>query len=397
MSGDTIATYRGYSINWTQEKEDDEIFHISFSILAALIVVLDLFVLFFSLGLCTSVYDAVYDKIKHKKNPYYPLFWAAVIIAILWDVAPGWLILASSKVHVRASLGIMVPIQLFLAFLMKKYADFPIPGMNWKKLSLQYQGYRIDPSEEERQSENSRTSGKPDKPHHYFIWEITKMRFPCRVFISFCIQTIAVWSLLILFTYIVIYTVTIAIALYLYPVQTLVKIIFVKAVAMCTVFDVAILFSTQSFTCAFNKRAIYTNITLLGKLLAVLSFLPLLAFLTFVIGGIIFTDSSQQLSGVQGVLALLPSVFLLLVGWYTKGQLFPEELTPSDSMSDLKKNEESVATVTNDSEAPSIQSARPSLAEKAKAYIESSSSGIYGSTDPRKPGEGDPLLPTKAV
>jgi hypothetical protein len=392
LSGSDISSYRGYAIEWIEEGEDHQIFHSSYAILATLIVVLDLFIFFFSVGLCTNVYDSVYEHIKCKKNPYYPLFWALVVFAFVWNVLPGWYILYTGEVHVRASLGVMIPIQFALALLMRKYPDFPIPGMNWKKLSLQYQGYLIKSADNHG---NNDKKSKRVKPHHYFFWEACRLRFPVRVCFSFIIQTLAVCTMLIFFTYLAIYTVAITISLYLYPLETLVKVIFVKAVAMCTIFGIAILFSAQSFQCAFTKRSIYTNITLIGQLLAVLSFLPLLAFLVYIIGGIIFTDSPNSLTGVQGILTLLPSVFLVLVGWYTRGKIFPEKIVADDSISDVEKNEQEVA------ESPTIQSEdhsndadrhRPSLAEKARAMSESMPSTSYGSTEPNKFSESSSLL-----
>lgn len=383
FTGDKIITYRGYATNWSRADENGQVFHSSYVILTTIVALLDFFVFCFSLGICSNVYDSVYEHIKCKKNPYYPLFWSVVLLCIIWDAGPGWLVLSAGTSHVRAIIGVMVPLQLVLAVFMKKYVDFPVPGLNWKKLSLKYQGYRHQPETGPGDIQNSGRGEGNKKQVKYFFWEVTKLRLRVRVATSFIVQTLAVWGLLIFFTYIVIYTITISISLYLFPIQTLLKIIFIKAVAFCAVFDVGLLFSTNSWKYRCNRKALVINIGLLIQLLTVISFLPLLVFLSFVIGGIIFTDSTQQLNGIQGILALLPSAFLILIGWYSRGTLFPEELVTSGS---IEKDEEKII-MSNTSQGDSV---RPSLAEKAKAYMESSSSiSKYGSTEPTKSDGGD--------
>ena len=356
---------------------------------------LDFFVFFFSLGIASNAYDAVYDHVKCKKNPYYPLFWAFVVLAIIWDVGPGWLVLTAGSRHVRSIVGVMVPLQLFLAIFMKKYVDFPIPGLNWKKLSVEYQGYLCNqPNTEGGLNNSGRGKGK-SKYRKSFFWEVTRLRFRLRVAVSFIVQTIAMWGLLIFFTYIVLYAVTITISLYLFPIQTLLKLIFIKAVALCAVFNVALIFTAGTWRPSFSQKAILGNAGLIVQLLTVISFFPILVFLSFVVGGILFTDSAQQLNGIQGILALLPSAFLIIVGWYTRGKLFPEELVSTNSIADLEKNEEKKKEDDKPSASrPSISLNRPSLAEKAKAYMDSSSL-TYGATEESaEEGEKDPLLPS---
>ena len=359
-------------MNWAEEDKHESIFHNSYIILTTVIVVINCFVLFFSMGICFNVYDAIYTDIKCKKNPYYPLFWSAVVISALWNIGPAWYILGAHMIHIKITLGIMIPVQLLLAIFMKKYVDFPIPCMNWKKLSLHWQGYFHQP----KNKGNGSNGKKPGhtKMHKYFFWEICKLRFVARTVVSFIVQTFAIWTLLVLFTFVVFYAVTIAIALYLSPVQTLVKVIFVKAVALCAVFGVAILFTSKSLVFACNKKAVIINITNVAQFFAVLSFLPLLAFLAYVIGGVLFNASINQLNGVQGVLAILPSAFLILIGWYSRGRLFPEEpIVPIHS--DL--DEESGTG--HETSGSSVGTHRPTLADKVKAYME----GGYGSMDPK--------------
>ena len=266
----------------------------------------------FSIGICSSVYDVIYTKIKGKKNPYYPLFVSSVICSIAWNVLPGWYVLSFDTDHVRYSFVCLILVQLVLAILMKKYVNFPIPGMpcvntTYTKLS------------------------KENEKIKYFFWEICHFRNKATLVISFIVQTIAIWSLLILFTYVVFYGVPVTISLYLFPIQTLVKVIFVKAVAVCVMFDIAILFSGSTFDFTCSRRGFGKNINDFAMLLALLSFLPVIAFLAFVTGGIIFSSSASQLSGVQGILTILPSAVLVLIGWYSKGTLFPEKLIANES------------------------------------------------------------------
>ena len=75
--------------------------------------------------------------------------------------------------------------------------------------------------------------------------------------------------------------------------------------------------------------------------MAVVMFLPILAFLAFVIGGILFSPQNQP-SALQSIITLIPTAFLLIVAWISKGTLFPEGLSdPADPAkeiaSDLEK------------------------------------------------------------
>ena len=335
MSGDSINAYRGYAIEWNEVDHDNKIFETTYIVLTILIAVLDFFIFFFSLGICSSVYDAIYEKIKHKKNPYYPIFCSFILCSIVWNVLPAWYILSPQVAHVKYSFAALVPVQLVLAIIMRKYIDFPIPGINWKRNE-----------ESSPLAENDNDTSKTHKHNEipkYFFWEICHLRNRVKVILSFVAQTFAVWSLLVLFSYVVFYAITLTISLYLFPLQTLVKVIFIKAVALCVVFDVAILFSGRSFRFACDKKSNVGNIRDIAQLLAVFSFLPVLAFLAYVIGGVIFTASASQLSGLQGILAILPSAVLVLIGWYSKGKIFPEKLIANESsVSQVEEDVEAV-------------------------------------------------------
>ena len=321
FTGSNINDYKAYAVQWndTESNTTDNIFHSSGIILTSVVAVLNVFILTFSLGICSNLYDVLYDKTKRKKNPYYPLFWSVVILSVAWNIAPAWLVLSLDSPHIKYSLAVMIPIQLILALFMKKYPEFPIPGMKWWTLPKLVWTRIVG----EGEGADGDDSPPPDKN---FFWEVCKLKTPARAIVSFVFQTLAIWSLLVLFTFVVYYGLTVAISLYLHPIETLVKVLFVKAIAICAVFDVALLFSGKSLNYHCSKAAFLVNITLLSQMLAVLSFLPVLAFLAYTIGGILFTVPSNQLNGVQGIISLLPSAFLVLVGWYSRGTIFPEDL-----------------------------------------------------------------------
>ena len=296
-----------------------------------MVALLDFFIFVFSMGICSTVYKVIYTKIKGKKNPYYPLFIATVLCSMVWNVGPGWLILLFDTNHIRYSFVFLIPMQFILALFMKKYPGFPIPGFPCN--ATKYTHLEEIPSKKKKGQNNDKM---------YFFWEICHLRNKVTVIFSFIFQTIGVWSLLVLFTFIVYYSVGVTISLYLYPIQTLVKVIFIKAVAVCIVFDVAILFSGHTFMFKCSRHDFVKDINDVAMFFAAVSLLPVILFVAFVAGGVIFNSSATQLNGIQGVLALLPSAVLLLIGWYSKGTLFPEELIPDDAsgeeiLSDVEK------------------------------------------------------------
>lgn len=114
----------------------------------------------------------------------------------------------------------------------------------------------------------------------------------------------------------------IIVAFYLYPTQVLVKVVFLKAIGICAVINVALLFSNSKFKCSCTWESFKHDIGYTVRVIAIAMLLPILGFFAFVIGGIIFTGS-QKTSGLQTVLTILPSVFLVFAAWFTKGTLFP--------------------------------------------------------------------------
>lgn len=295
------------------------------------------------------MYKAVFAKIREKRNPYYPLFWSFVVLSIVWNLYPGWVVLTINVGSLNYFIPVIVVIQFFTAFFMRKYLEFPIPGLKWRK-------HPYTPLI--RSSPSSSSSTQKPKLHRHFIWQICDSDRVAHGIFSFIVQTAAIWDLLVFFTFIVYYAVTIAVALYLDPIQTLVKVLFVKAVAMCAVFAVALLFASNSLEWKWNERACLNNSRVVTQFLSALTFLPILAYLAYMIGGVVFVANSSQLSGIQGVLAILPSAFLILVGWMSHGQLFPEKVVESGSVQEVSEDVEEADKDNKDgkNKSPSSQS-----------------------------------------
>ena len=261
----------------------------------------------------TYSYDILYDNVKGKKNPAYPLYWGLVVVTVCWNVAPSWIVLTRYSRQVCVSLVVVVILQLFVAFIVPKKSSFPIP-------CLRLRGCRRH----------------VDKA---FIFERSTITcFKC--LFNHVVQVLSIWSILITFTFVIYYLSAIIVAFYLYPTQTLVKLFFLKAVAVCLILNVALIFSISRFKFRFSWPAIKEDVTSVVTLIAVATFLPILGFLAFIIGGILFSESSQS-TGLQGILTLIPSGFLLIVAWVSRGALFPEGIHETDPgkeiVSDLEK------------------------------------------------------------
>ena len=304
VTGPTITTYRAYAIQWSDTH--DLAFRAGLTVLIILVAILNTFIFFLSLGTSETVYDAVFKSIRHKHNPYYPIFWSVVVLSVVWNIWPGWAVLTVSIGALHYFIPTIVFLQFFTALVMRKYIEFPIPGLRSKSPHRLFKSKKPEPL-----------------PPKLFFWQICQNSQVARSVISFIVQTVVVWSLLVLFTLIVHYAVTIAVALYLDPIQTLVKVLFVKAVAMCAMFAIALLFASNSLEWKWSQKSCYVNFIVVTQFLSALTFLPVLAYLTYMIGGVIFVANSSQLSGIQGVLAILPSAFLIIIGWVSHGQLFP--------------------------------------------------------------------------
>ena len=261
-----------------------------------MMVVLNLFIFLIASAMTAFTYDAVYNSILHKRNPNYPIFWSFVVLTFIWNIGPSWLVLSRKSNLINYSLIFMVPLELLVAILIKKKSDFPIPLLAPRGCS-KHVGY-------------------------FFTFDRTIITACIYCIVSHVAQTLAIWTILIFLTFLSYYAVAIIVAFYLYPTQVLVKVVFLKAVALCTILNVALLFSNSKFKCGCTWKSIKEDLGYFVRVLAIASFLPILAFLAFVIGGILFTRT-QQTSGLQSIITLLPSLFLVFAAWFTKGTLFP--------------------------------------------------------------------------
>ena len=304
-----------------------------------MIVVLNLFVFLIVVAMTTYTYDTVYDSIIKKRNPNYPLFWSFVLLSFFWNVGPSWLVLSRDGFQIYYSLIVMIPLEFLVAVLVKKKSDFPVPF--FRGCLAHSSGY-----------------------HYSWEWRVVCSCVYCLV--SHVVQTFAIWTILVFLTFLSYYISSIIVAFYLYPTQVLIKVLFLKAVAISAVLNVALLFANSSkFKCHCSWKSFKHDLGYIVRVLAIAAFMPILAFLAFVIGGILFSGSGQA-SGLQGVLTLLPSLFLVFGAWFTKGRLFPKGTNEPDLGSDILHNlEDGEATkhTTKDAPAKSLSPARSKSGE----------------------------------
>lgn len=295
---------KGYAMQWDTSLEG---FHGSRILLITMIAVLDVFILFFAIGTTAYTYEGVYIKAKKKKKPAYPIFWGLVVVSICWNIAPSWLVLSSYTSQVYISLAIMIPLELIVAIGTKKKSDFPIPGLD--------------------------AGGCSKHAEMHFTWELAVLRC-CRCIVGHLAQVIAIWSILITFTFLLYYLSAIIVAFYLYPVLTLVKLLFLKAVAVVLVLNVSLLFALDRFRCGASFTVWKNNFIIAVMLVTIVMFLFIVGFLTFVIGGILFSQSTE-ISGIEGIFTVLPSLFLVAAAWYSHGRLFPDGLTETNPAAEI--------------------------------------------------------------
>ena len=304
----------GYAIEWNDRDISERVFRNSRIVLTVTVVILNIFIFFVSITMTNYSYDTLYDNVKGKKNPGYPLFWGLVAFTICWNIAPSWLVLSNYTYQTRFSLAVMVPLQFFVALFVKKKSHFPVPLMRPHSCALHR--------------------------NYYFFFE--KAVVCCvRCAISHFMQVLAIWSILVFLTFLIYYLSAIIVAFYLFPSVTLIKAIFLKGIVVCAILNFALMFSVSQFTFKNNMDACKKNLASAVSLVAVIMFLPILAFLAFVIGGILFSPQNQP-SALQSIITLIPTGFLLIVAWVSKGTLFPEGLhDPTDPAkeiaSDLEK------------------------------------------------------------
>ena len=294
---------KGYAVEWDHNDREADIFHASHYTLIVMMVVLNLFIFLIATAMTNYTYDAVYESIVHKRNPNYPIFWSFVILTLVWNVGPSWLVLSRKTNLVSYSLVFMIPLELLVALLIKKKSNFPIPLLSPRGCS-KHVGY-------------------------FFSFDKTILIACMYCLISHAVQTLAIWTVLVFLTFLSYYLAAIIIAFYLYPTEVLVKVVFLKAVAVCVVLNVALLFSNSKFKCGCTWKSFKEDLGYFVRVLTIAAFLPVLAFLAFIIGGILFAGS-QQTSGLQTVLTLLPSLVLVFAAWFTKGSLFPPGTDETD-------------------------------------------------------------------
>lgn len=300
------SSYRGHAIKWSNSNQELHHYEIIFTIH---IVILNIFIFCCSIVSSNSLYQKLYKNIAGKTNPGYSFFWSIVILSVAWNVAPSWLVLSKYDNKVYCSLAVMIPLQLIIALLVKKKCNFPIPGVKSTSHSVQCVG-----------SDHS----------------LTKALFSCyRCWLSHVVQVLSLWSVLITFTFIMHYMTSIILSLYMDPLNSLVKIVFVKAVVVCFIIAVALLFAIDVFSCKCTNTALKRNIGSFLSVLTIVSLLPLVFFLVFMIGGIIFNDLPES-SSWKAIFTLIPSGALLYASWFSHGMLFPKGLTdPGDATKEI--------------------------------------------------------------
>lgn len=370
------TNYRAYAISWT-DKERDRRATDNRLVLLVELVILSIFIIFLSLAMTTYSYDTLYNNVKGKKNPGYPVFWSITVVSFCWNIVPSWIVLTRYSYQVYISLVVVIVLQFFVAFIVPKKSDFPIPCLH-----------------------RHRCTRHPGK-----VFTFRKVAWTCfRCLLNHIVQILALWSILISLTFVIYYLSAIIVSFYLSPTQTLVKVVFLKAVAVCTILNVALVFSISRFKFKFSWQALKEDVTSFITLIAVLTFLPILGFLAFVIGGILFSQSSQN-SGLQGILTLIPSGFLLIVAWVSRGTLFPEGIHNADPEKEIVSDLEKGATHHDDTPPAKKKSDTESFARDrrlnshplANVQIEEQNKGYnsedsHGGTLGPTSGETKPLI-----
>ena len=217
----------------------------------------------------------------------------------MWNVAPSWLVLSKYDYKVYCSLAILIPVQLITALLVKKKSDFPIPIMK--------------PSQDDD------------------IHSLNKAAFASlKTLLNHLVQVVSIWSLLITFTFVMHYVTSIVLSLYTDPLGSLVKIIFVKAVVVSFIINIALVFAVDviSFkSCSIdNCRKNFVSIV---WILTAASLFLILIFIFFLLVGVVFNYSSQT-NDLRTVFTIIPSATLLFASFLGRGVLFPKGVKDKD-------------------------------------------------------------------
>lgn len=300
------SSYRGNALKWNCSKEELDHYDI---VLTLHILFLNIFILSCSLASSNYLYQKLYKNIEGKTNPGYSLFWAIVILSVVWNVGPSWLVLSHIGNKLYISLAIVVPLQFIVALLVSKKFNFPIPGFR-----------------------TLHSAHCTDVDVHSLSKTIF-LNYRCAL--SHIIQVLSIWSLLITFTFVMHYTTSVILSLYMDPLNSLVKLVFVKAVILSFVINIALIFAVDVISLKCSLAALKQNMGTCVSVLVIVSLLPLLSFLMFVIGGIIFNESPGSNSW-KAIFTLIPSATLLYASWFSHGLLFPKGLTdPGDATKEI--------------------------------------------------------------
>ena len=310
------SSFRGYSLNWNTAEGD---YHLINVIYITYIIILNIFIFFFSLASSNLLYTEIYKIIEGKKDPGYALFWASVVLSLIWNCGPAGLALHRINFKICLSFGIMILLQLFVAMAVKKKNTFPIPGLKTTGCLM----------------------------HHNDTHTFNRAVLTCaRCTINHTIQVISIWSLLVFFTVVMHYATSVILSIYLDPVNSLVKLVFIKTAALSLLISVALLFTLDHFTCSLSVSAMKENAKSCVSVLTIVSTLPIQAFLIFIIGGIIF--NANPLGGNwKSIFTVIPSGILVFASWFSRGLLFPQKetiLTDDDYPEGDKKVENRKAT-----------------------------------------------------
>ena len=256
------------------------------------------------------LYKGLYDNIKDKAMPGYAFFWAIVFLSIVWNVGPSWLVLSTHGYNLYFSLAVVMPLLLLVAMLIKKNPKFPIPGRWW----------------------NGNHSDRCTGDSHSFRAAI----FLCaRCLFSHIIQVISIWSLLITFMFFIHYLTSVIVSMYLDPLNSLVKVAFVKAIVVCFIITTALIFVVDSAKFEMNKNALQKVFLTFFSLLTIFCALPILIVFLVMIGGIVF-DESLQSNSWKPIFTLIPSGLLLLASWFSHGILFPKGRKDADPLKEIE-------------------------------------------------------------
>ena len=294
---------RGYAIHVSWKEDYGWPFYY---IVVVVIIVLTLFVFLLSATTARFAYEMAYDSVKGKQRPGYPIFWGFTTLCFLWDIAPSWLVLNNIAPHIVASLILLIALLLMVAVLIPKRVDFPIPCAQACKKHMQC-------------------------VHTVLGADI----FKCRVcFISFLIQSLVIWFINVFLALCAFYAIGVLVALFLYPILTLVKLFFVKAVVICVVLNTALLISTSRFTQCCRRNSAIQNLQSLALIGAPVLFLCLLSFVALLIGNIVFTVSAQA-AGIQSIFTIILPLLLVFFAWFSRGALFPDGITETDPAAEI--------------------------------------------------------------